>query len=177
MPGLKHMKRTADSKIPHQKLEVSQRGQARSGLQVTHRLNMNAGAVVYLVTEVNDVPVKAGDQGYVRAVNENSLTVDFTTDSDPVLVDVAPHHLLPKHLFIRSVLAAVHHATFKIEARFGSVYHLSSSELRAQLIGLGLLPQTASDCCGLLVGACATRGRRISTTEWLTEIKLFYSKR
>jgi hypothetical protein len=170
------MKRSTDINIPPQHLEALQRGQARSALQVTHQLNMNVGAIVYIAAEVDGVPVKAGDRGCVRAVNQNTLTVDFTTDSDSMLFDVAPHHLLPRHLFVRSVLAAVHHATFKIEARFGSVYHLSSSELKAQLVEYGLLPRTASDCCGLLVGACAIRGRRISTTEWLTEIKLFYSK-
>lgn len=102
---------------------------------VTHRLNMSPGAVVYLVAEVDGVPVKPGDRGPVQAVNVDRLTVDFTTNSDPVLADVAPHHLLPKHLFIRSVLAAVHHATFKIEARFGSVYHLNSSSQPRVLAG------------------------------------------
>ena len=113
------MKRTFDAKIPHQNLEALQRGQVRSALQVTHRLNMNAGAIVYLVAEVDGVPVKAGGRWCVRAVNANTLTVYFTSDSDRVLVEVAPDHLLPRHLFVRSVLAAVHHATFKIEARFG----------------------------------------------------------
>lgn len=63
------MKRSVDINIPPQHLEALQPGQASSALQVTHQLNMNIGAVVYLVAEVNGVPIKAGDRGCVRAVN------------------------------------------------------------------------------------------------------------
>jgi len=56
-----------------------------------HRLYMNADAVVYLVAEVDGVPVEAGDRGCIREVNKNSLTIDFTTASDPALVDVAAY--------------------------------------------------------------------------------------
>jgi hypothetical protein len=141
--------------------------------------NLSVGVSVFLVKDRSIPSVPPGSHGtIVLATSPGRYHVAFPTEdgvSTSMLI-LSAEDIMPRNQFLGSIFATIRAAIFKMDQRFGSIYSLSQADIRKELAQAGLFPACAHVCSALLIGRCARERRRISSKEWLGDIKAYYGK-